>query len=303
MMLRARMLVLLLAAACALALGCRREESALGKPETPLVLVLSPAHGKSPAAVQRLEQFLGIQSGLAVEVRVAKDAEEAVRMAGSPNTDAALLTLFEYLFARKEFGVEAGLRVVRAGGELSHQGEILVATDSALKSLADLEGKRIAYVDRYSTTGFLLPAKKLADAKVRAQTQFAGSHAEAIAALKSGRVDAAAVYVGAAKGDPKLRSITTTDRIPNEPVFFRAGLPRETRDKLTAALRAFAATDDGRATLQEMADVTGFTSVSDRDYDAAFSLVQAAGKSVKDLVPRGWLLANERELGPADLAP
>jgi phosphonate transport system substrate-binding protein len=283
--------------------GCGREQAAVGKPQSPLVMVLSPAHGKQPEHVKALQDFVAKHSGLAFEVRVAKDGEDALRRVGSPNTDAGLLTLFEYLFAHKLYGVDPALQVVRRGGARTHQGEILVRADSKHRSLADLDGARIAYVDRYSTTGFLLAAKKLADEKVRVEHVFSGGHAQSLAELRAGRVAAAAVYVGAAKDDPALLSLSKTEPIPNEPVFFRADLEPDRRRRVTEALLAFGASDPGRAALAEMADVSGFAPISSAEYDAAFALVQAAGKSVHDLVPRGWLVANERERSPADLAP
>jgi phosphonate transport system substrate-binding protein len=283
--------------------ACRREEASVGKQESPLVMVLSAAHGKQPERVKALKDFVAQHSGLAFDVHVAKNGEEALRMVGTPNTDAGLLTLFEYLFAHKQYGVEAGLQVVRRDGARTHEGEILVRADSAERSLADLAGKKFGYVDRYSTTGFLLAAKKLADAKVRVEPVFSGSHPAALDALRSGRVAAAAVYVGAAKSDPAFVSIAKTEPIPNEPVFFRAGLDPDKRRRVSEALIAFAASDAGRAALSDMADVTGFVPITSREYDAAFAMIQAAGTSVRDLVPRGWLVANERDRSPADLAP
>jgi phosphonate transport system substrate-binding protein len=297
---RRALLCLLLSA---LALGCRRDEGAVGSPASPFVMVISPAHAAPAERLAALERFVSEQSGLAFQVRIAKDAEEAVRMAGSPNNDAGLLPLFEYLFAQKLYGVEAGLQVVRKGGAKSYQGEVVTRAEGGPRTLAELAGKKIAYVDRYSTTGFLLAAKKLADAGVRVEPVFAGSHAAALEALRNGRVSAAAVYAGAARGDTSLASIATTETIPNEPVFFRAGLDPEKRRRVSEALIAFAQSEEGRAVLAEMADVTGFEPAGSADYAAAFALIQSAGKSVRDLVPRGWLVANERERSPQDLAP
>jgi phosphonate transport system substrate-binding protein len=293
-----------LVALSSLMLGaCGREQSAVGKPQSPLVMVLSPAHGRKPERVKALRDFVADHSGLAFEARVAKDGEDALRRVGSPNTDLGLLTLFEYLFAHQQFGVQAALQVVRHGGARTYQGEILVRADSKQRTLSDLDGAKIAYVDRYSTTGFLLAAKKLADAKLRVEPVFTGSHAQALTALREGRVAAAAVYVGAANDDPAFLSVSKTEPIPNEPVFFRAKLDADRRRRVTEALIAFGASEPGRATLAEMADISGFVPVTSADYDAAFALVQAAGKSVRDLVPRGWVVANERDRSPADLAP
>ncbi len=296
---RRRWLLALLAGAATVA--CRREQ--IGTKSDPLVLVLSPAHGAHTGKVRQLEELLSRESGLAVEIRVAPSSEAAVRMAGSVNTDAGLLTLFDYLFARRQYGVQAALRVERSGHSLKHRGEIIVTKASGIHSLADLSGKRIAYVDRYSTTGFMLAAKELKSAGVSVTPVFTGSHQAALAALRAGTVDAAATYEGAIHDDPKLSVVAHTAFLPNEPVFFRKGLSPELRAKISRALERVASQPSGQAVLSSMADITGFSPTKDADYDEAYEIISAAGKSVQDLVPRGWLLANENQRRPGDLAP
>lgn len=297
-----RLMALLVAVALVLP-GCRREERKLGQADAPLVMVLSSGHGADAARVKQLQEMLERDSGLRVELTVAPNAEAAVRMAGSPNTDAALLTVFEYLFCRQLHGVTAGLKVVRAGGAVSHHGEIVALRSRGSKALADLEGKRIAFVDRYSSTGYILPAKLLADAKVHPTPVFAGTHQAAIAELKAGRTDAAATYADAVSADPELAVLAKTADMPNEPVFFRASLDPVKRQKLVAALEQVARTEEGRRVLGGMANIEGFVPTTDADYLKTAELITSIGKSVRDVVPRGWTLSNEAERRPADLAP
>ncbi|MBK7586391.1 MAG: PhnD/SsuA/transferrin family substrate-binding protein [Myxococcales bacterium] len=298
---RIRLLALLLVA---LALwSCRRQEDQVGSRGAPLVLVLSPAHGADAARVKELEKLLEAESGLELELRVAPSSDAAVRMAGSPNTDAALLTLFEYLFCRQLYGVNAGLRVRRKGGAETHHGELVVKKGSGIAKLTDLDGKKMAYVDRYSTTGYVLAAKLLADAKVNVTPSFAGSHEAALSEVRAGRAAGAATYAGATAGMADLESVATTPEMPNEPVFFRSGLDPEKRRKLAAALSAVAGREDGKRVLGGMANIEGFAPTDDAAYDAAKALIGSIGQSVKNLIPNGWLVANEKESKPGDLAP
>lgn len=298
-----RFLALLLALVAVLLTGCRRDQERLGAPGAPLVVLLSESHGSDAARVRELEQLLAKASGLRVELRVAPSSEDAVRMAGSPNVDAALLSVFEYLFCRQLHGVSAGLRVVRVGGARAHHGEIVAKSSGPVKSLSDLQGKKVAFVDRYSSTGYLLPSKLLADAKVSVTPLFAGSHAAALAALKEGRADAAATYEDSVKGDAELTVLGKTPELPNEPLFFRAGLPADKRQKLMDAFLSVAATSEGKLALAGIAHVEGFEPVTDAEYKGAAALISSVGKSVKDVVPQGWLLTHEAESRPGDLAP
>jgi phosphonate transport system substrate-binding protein len=299
----ARWLVLALGVAVLVIAGCRRDEHEVGSRESPLVLVLSNAHGGDAARVKELHKLLEQASGMSIEVRVAPNSEAAVRMAGSPNTDAALLTVFDYLFCRQLFGVKAALRVVRKGGAKSHHGEIVARRSSDLRTLQDLQGKRIAYVDRYSSTGYLLAAKLLADAHVRVDPVFSGTHENAIAALKSGKTAAAATYADAVAGDVELTVLAETPELPNEPLAFRKDLDADKRKRLVDAFTQVASDPEGKRVLEGIANIEGFAPTSDAEYVPAAELINSIGKSVKDVVPRGWTLSNEQERRPGDLAP
>lgn len=298
-----RLLALLSFVAVLLSGGCRRDEGQVGTPTAPVVVVLSESHGADDASVRELQQLLSEASGLAVELRVAPSSEAAVRMAGSPNTDAALLSVFEYLFCRQLYGVRAGLRVVRVGGGKSHHGEIVARAAEPVTKLEDLRGKKVAFVDRYSSTGYLLATKLFADAGVSVDPMFMGTHAAALAALKAGRAEAAATYEDAVTGDESLRVLSKTPAIPNEPLFFRKDLDPEKRQKLMDAFRSVATRPEGKKTLANIAHTEGFEPVTDGEYSATKALINSIGKSVKDVVPRGWVLSNEEERGPGDLAP
>jgi len=299
---KARWLLLVLCVALSM-LGCRRDERQVGSRESPLVLVLSNAHGGDAARVQELQKLLEQASGMSIEIRVAPNSEAAVRMAGSPNTDAALLTVFDYMFCRQLYGVKAALRVVRKGGAKSHHGEIVARRASDVKTLQDLDGKSIAYVDRYSSTGYLLAAKLLADAHVRVEPVFSGTHENAVAALKSGKTAAAATYADAVAGDPDLTVLAHTPDLPNEPLAVRKDLDATKRNKLVEAFTKIAAEPDGKRVLEGIANIEGFAPTSDAEYSPAAELISSIGKSVKDVVPRGWTLSNEQERRPGDLAP
>jgi phosphonate transport system substrate-binding protein len=272
-------------------LGCGRSEGEIGTPGTPVILLLSPAHAARATPEDRaaLGALLTKESGLAVEVRAAASAAEAIdAFRSARGADVGLLNLFEYLLARAEYGAEAGLQVLRGAGETEYAGEILVRADGPVAAVKDLAGKRLAYVDAYSTSGYALPAQLLAAAGVAVSPEFAGSPERALSMLREGKVDAAAVYRGAAAKDPALRVIATTETVPNEPVFFRKGLDPEKKTKLVEALKRAAATPEGRRLLSGIADISGFRDAAAAGYDSAAALVQASGRDIRDLVERGW---------------
>ena len=271
--------------------GCRDRSDRSALAERPLVLLLSPAHGAHVAPEQRaaLGAWLAGRAGRPVEVRVAASPTDAIEAFGNHQADLGLVGVFEYLFAHREFGAEAVLQVVR-DGRTEYAADLVVRADAPIQAPAALDGRKVAFVDPYSTSGFLLPARLLADARVKPQIQFAGSHDAALAQLRAGQVDAAATWHGAAAGDARLRVLATTPPIPNEPFAARRDLDPKTRAALAAALADYAATPDGGRVLRAVSAITGVRPVTDAAYQGVADLVHSAGKSVEDLVPGGQAL-------------
>jgi phosphonate transport system substrate-binding protein len=289
-------------AAAAVALGVIVTSGAArttGAARDPFVLVLSPGHATEDSA-RRLAAALSKETGLAVEARRAPDADDALATAGTASVDAGLRPIFEYLLLRQEFGVEARLQVLREGGR-DYSGAVLVRADGGISRLADLTGQRVAYVDRASTTGFLLPARHLAAAGVDVVPVFAGTHEAALEALRDGRVSAAATYDR--PPPPGLRRLAATGEVPNEPVFFHPRVPPATRDRVVAALLALSTSDAGRALLAETGGLTGFTPVTDAEYGSVRDLLAATQRGLADVVPGAWRLLDRGRAWPGNLGP
>jgi phosphonate transport system substrate-binding protein len=266
-----------------LAVGCKKD--APGR-DRPLVVVLGPQY--APRATARLEARLRERTGLLVVVRVASSSDEAVDWVQAGTADAALLTLFDFLYCQGLFEVTPLAQVVR-GDHVTTASELLVAEASPAQSLADLAGTKVGYVDRFSVTGFLLPAAQLGAAKVQVTPVFLGSHDAVLEAVRSGAVAAGASYEGHGVTVPGLRVLAKSAPIANEPVFARTSLPAEVREKLQ---QAFLAEADAQV-LEGLADVTGFRAPPEGTYESALAALKAAGLSVEDTLPGGWLRANE----------
>lgn len=284
-----RACAVLLASMLVLAACGRRKESLVGTPEHPFVLLLSPSHAPaSTAALDGLARALGAASGMEFSVRVASSALDSVSRFGYGTADAGILTLDEYLLARQEYGVSAWLQVLRGKGSSEYEGVLLVRARDGVKDLQRLSGKPVAFVDPYSTSGFLLPAVQLRASGVLIVPEFTGSHAESVRRLRSGRVDAAATYAGMAARHPDLRVLDKTGAIPNEPVVVRKDLLPEKRKAFLEAFATLGETAEGRKLLSGIADITGARPVTERDYQPVHDFLRSTGKTVYDLVPEGW---------------
>jgi len=272
----------------ALALGsaCKKKDPRAGS-ERPLVIVMSPAH--KPADTVGLRAFLEAHSGLRVELRQSASSEDAIDLVERQQADAGLLALFDGLFCGEVFHTEPLVQVLR-GSESTYEGEIVVLKDSDVRDLASLRGLKVGFVDRYSVTGFLLPAKTLHDQKVDVETVWLGSHEAVLAAVKDKRVAAGATFKGASPAEA-YRSLATTPKIANEPLFVQSSVGDAERSALKKALIALAT--EGADLLRGVAGVTGFRDVPAGTYEDALVTLKSAGSSVEDVVPGGWTRAND----------
>lgn len=275
----------------------------LGTRENPLQLVLTPSvdareilrNGDS------LASFIQQRTGLYVRVSVPSDYITVVEAFGTSRADVAIMNTFSYLLANAKYGATARLRVVRRNGEITYRGEFIVRDDSGIRSLRDLHGKTMAYVDPSSTSGYIYPKEMLIkEGVVPKEEMFAKGHNQVVLKVYQGDVDAGAVFYSppdAVTGElldarckimqehpdvfKEVRILALTNTIPNDPVVMRKGLPVEMQDKVIAALLEFQKTPQGTASLRAIASVDGFVATDDAAYNEVRRLVDRHGVNIE----------------------
>lgn len=133
-------------------------------------------------------------------------------------------------------------------GESVYYSGIFTKKGNGVETLADLKGRSLAVGDTSSTSSFNFPMAMIIDAGVDpvndiAKVILAGSHTNSIAALKEGKVDAAAASfnswekaVNANIIDPELfRVLVKSEPIPNPPLAMNPNLSPELKAKLRQA--------------------------------------------------------------------
>lgn len=197
---------------------------------------------------------------------------------GARKVDIGFLNSFNYVLAKDLFDVEVILKTVRRGRG-SYRSQFVTRSDTGIDSVRDLRGKRLAFVDPVSTSGYLFPAAYMMEQNVDPDTDldrfiFAGSHDNALLALYRGEVDAAVSFEDAR---PRIQReypdvmerlvvFEYTEWIPNDTVSLRAGLDDQLKERITAAFLSIAQTPEGRAALEAI-HVDGFTPAGDAEYD------------------------------------
>lgn len=283
--------------------GCQNE-APLGTKDNPVKLYFTPSVDSDTIASNSREfiNFLEKETGLIFKTGIPTNYVAVVEAFGSLRADIGVMNSFGYLMANEKYGASAKLRVLRYGHDY-YQGQILAHTDSGINDVKDLQGKKMAFVDPSSTSGYMFPLKIMKEAGVEpGNTTFANKHDNVVIMIYQRQVDAGATYYSAPSADGEIRDarsrvktqfpdvqekikiITTTDKIPNDPFVFRKDLPEEITTKFIAAVKKFIATPSGKEIFEKIYSVEGVVDTTDADYDKLRALVKAINLDTSKLV-------------------
>jgi phosphonate transport system substrate-binding protein len=276
--------VALLGLTIALTSGCTQTPTAQPpKPDSePAILRISVQPTQDKAEQERiiapLDAHLEKVLGQRVDFLIAKDYKETVDMLVDGRANAAYTGVVSY-FEALERGVKVEPLVAPIDQYTArpwYRSCIIVAANSPIKTLADLNGKRVAFVNRSSTSGYLMPLAALKQLKIDpdrdfAQVIFGGTHAQTEALLGNDRVDAIATNLATYSQWKKLGKLTAQDPrvlwesapVPHGPVLVSQDLPPELVEKLK---KAFLTTPSGIQDLMG-AETAGYTLVGSEDYE------------------------------------
>ena len=213
-----------------------------------IVMGLIPAENNEEM-VQKFEPmraYLEKELGRPVKVFTATDYSGVIEGMRQNRVDIAWFGPLSYVLAEKEAGAEAFAVGVRSNGKSTYKSIFVVPKDSPAKTIQDLEGKSVAFVDPASTSGSLVPGymvlkatNKMPD-KFFGKLTYAGSHDAAEMAVKNGTVDAAAdndiTYERMLKKglitQESNRILLESDPLPGSPLVYRSSLDDATKTKI-----------------------------------------------------------------------
>ena len=177
-----------------LSFGCTKSKE-LGSKQNPLKFYLIPAQDIQALSDNGkvLEAYLKKDLGMEVAVELPSSFIAVVEAFGSKRADVAILNTFGYILAHEKYQVEAHLKLMNRGRD-EYYGQIIARVDGP-KSIAELKGKKFAFVDPASTSGYLLPLRLFKQEKITLKEHlFAGRHDSVVTAVYQRQVDAGATF-------------------------------------------------------------------------------------------------------------
>lgn len=236
-----------------------------------------------------LTAYLSDAIGQKVVLYVAKDYGDLRTQMEDGMVDIGSFSPFAYVDATRG----GKIRIIAQSiidGTTTYRGIIVARKDSGLKTVGDLKGKRFAFVDPKSASGYVYPRAMLIERGLDPksyfkETIFAGDHNKVIAAVLQSRVDAGAIYEGAlavakANGVPteNLVTLASTDPIPHDAIAVSTGLDDVLVKKIQTALVDMDKTEAGRRVIaNSKKKLTGHVVAEDSLFDVVRRTAKTAG--------------------------
>ena len=246
------------------------------------------------------QKLYGKDEGFYVEISVPSSYIAVVEAFGTGRADFSAFNVFSYILARdiKKYPIEAVFTLHRGGGAY-YQSQIVTHVDSNINSLKDLNGKKFAFSDPSSTSGYIIPKGILDRAGIKlGETVFAYRHDSVISMVYSKQVDAGSTYytrpVKEMKNGKetlryldarvrvktqypdvfeKVKIVKLSEKIPNEPWVIRTNLYKDPaknqkmKQVITESVLEYSKTPEGKKALKDVYDFEKLVPLSDSSYD------------------------------------
>jgi phosphonate transport system substrate-binding protein len=253
----------------------------------PLKMAFAP-HAEAHKLIENMRPFVSLvekESGLKFETSVATSYAAVIEAMGARHVDVAWMGPLAYAIANQKYKAQVlaiSITFDRSGQPLrTYPGGIIVKADSPYKTIQELRGKKFAFVDPTSASGYLYPLdyfvkQGIGDPKnFFSEVTFAGGHDKVVTAVLNGQVEAGAIYLDIldrvqttypnVKNDTRV--LVRTADIPNDNVSARGGLPPALFTRIQDGLLKAVSTAEGRKLLKDGIGNDSLAKGDDKEYD------------------------------------
>ncbi|AFS79442.1 phosphonate ABC transporter, phosphate-binding protein PhnD [Gottschalkia acidurici 9a] len=230
-------------------------------------------------SVEPLANMLTEELGIKVEAFTADNYVGVVEGLGSGQVDFGIIPPLAYVLANKTSDAKVILTALNDKGEASYRSQFLVRKDSNIEDFKDVKGKKVAFVDPSSTSGYLFPGAYLIGNEIDIEKDitysYSGGHDKSIQLLVNGDVDVVPTFVDARQNFvsefpdaiDKTKILGYTKDIPNISVTLRGDMDSDIGEKIKKALIKVGNSEEGKKLLGELFNIYGFEEATDKDYE------------------------------------
>lgn len=286
---------------CLLLFGCAQQEQSCAEQQSPKLLKAAWPQklkiGLVPeqnifAQKKRYEPLLAQLAdkiGVPIEIKILPSYSNVINNFQEYELDGAFFGSLTGTMAIQELGVEPLVRPQFMDDSATCSAVVFVKKGGGIRTVRDMQGKRIAFVDKASATGFLLPLAYFKSLGIEdykdwfGDVLFSGTHEDAINDVLSGYADVGAVsstifYMLAEMNPQVLNELTilaTSPQIPSNPLAVRNDLPNDLKQLLRQQLLSLRQSAAGRVILEDL-KVKQFTEATKEDSQPLLDLISHA---------------------------
>ncbi|MCX7842522.1 MAG: phosphate/phosphite/phosphonate ABC transporter substrate-binding protein [Clostridia bacterium] len=224
------------------------------KPVKKLVIGMIPYNASSSvtASFEPVKEYLQKEIGTEIEILVADTYYDLVQAMKNNKADIGYFGPFSYIAAEKVMKLEPLVVKSRKNTGIFYKSMIVSRSSSDIKSIEDLKGKKFAFVDQGSTSGFVIPyslfrSRGIDPFNYLGSIKYSGSHDLVALDVLNNVADAGAMnnttfdkMVSAGKIEKDaLKILWQSDPIPGSPFVASPKLDRGLKQKFTAAMLSF----------------------------------------------------------------
>jgi len=258
-----------------IALGLARPTLAADADPALLKVALLPDENASELIKrnQPLKDYLEKALGKKVELVVTTDYSSMIEAMRFGRIDIAYFGPLSYVLAKTKSDIEPFAAMVNHG-KPTYRSVVIANVRAGVNSLADMQGKKMLFGDRASTSSHLIPKAMLADAGLvhdrDYQQNFVGAHDAVAVNVASGNADAGGlseviwnILVERNLIDQtKVKVLGYSKEYPEYPWTMRSDFNPDLKDKIR---NAFLSLKDPAVLKNFKAE--GFAPMTDKDYD------------------------------------
>ncbi len=241
-----------------------------------------------------LGDYLSKKTGVGVKFTILSRYGNIIDRFTAENMDGAFFGSFTGALAIEKLGVIPLARPVNLDNTSSYRGYLFARRDSKIRDISGMKGKKMAYVEKATTAGYLFPLAYLKEHGVKdvdhffSSSYFAGSHDAAIHAVLEGQADVGAakhsIYDRMKADDARVTRdlviLAESPWVPSNGLCVRKGLDEELKRKLKQALLDLNKDPEGAAVLKQFGALR-FIDTNVSDYRPVFEMAKKAGINIK----------------------
>ena len=212
----------------------------------------------------------------------------------SRKMDGAFFGVFTGVLAMEKIDAVPVGRAVNLDGSSTVQSYIFVRHNSGIRDAAGMNGKRIAFVDRATVTGYLYALSYLREFGVAdpesyfREVSFTGSHGSTVYSVLDGRADVGIVkskiFELLVAKDPTIKEelliIARSQEFPDTTLFLRKDIPQTLLTRIKDALFNMEKDPEGIAVLKKL-EAQRFIEAKKKDFASFYDVARKAGINVK----------------------